>query len=101
MAEVQELGASEIETWRIYFRDDPQGTDRTDILAAHLGTAILNMLRRDPRRTRAFKPHDWMPPYGRFRFQAPVRPKATPEQVMGVMTALEAMGMVVRKEAPS
>ena len=94
IAEIQELGASEIATWRIFFRDDPQGTDRTDVLVAALGTSILNMLRQNAK-TRVFKPRDWMPRIGIYKDELSAQP-ATPEQVVAVMSVFEGLGMARR-----
>lgn len=58
-----EIDSAEFSEWMAYYRLDPQGQDRADLRAGIVASTVANASRG--RKTRAFRPKDFMPDFGK------------------------------------
>lgn len=56
-----EIDSAEFSEWMAYYRLDPQGEDRADLRAGIVAATVANAARG--RKSRAFKPKDFMPDF--------------------------------------
>ena len=56
-----EIDSAEYSEWMAYYRLDPRGEDRADLRAGIVASTVANAARG--RKSRAFKPKDFMPDF--------------------------------------
>lgn len=75
------MSAAELAEWEALYLVEPWGERHTEVMFAQLLSLFYNA-NRDPKKTRATKPADWMPDWwGEKKAQ-------TPEEMMQVMKHL-------------
>lgn len=86
-----EIDAAEFAEWMAYYTMEPWGEDRSDLRAGIIASTIANTQRG--KRTKAFKPSDFMP-----NFDRPRKCKQSPEEMRALFRLItNASGGEVKK----
>lgn len=86
------MSSQEFSEWMAYYRLEPWGPERADLNMGVLASLYANV-KRDPKRSKAFQPQDFMPVYG-----GEERRQTVEEQVQLVHMLQEAFGGTITRE---